>query len=316
MNEYFSSPPSLPPESPPDRPHRHWFYRFFFDTWWGPVVVWWTVALLNMILWVVSPFLGKFGTILETCCGGLLTITTLAVIIAWIKTLVARKGARAAGQFALGCLSMPVAAVLGSVALAIATPIAAQKTPGRNASHFTVLDRGVGPQLFQIEFTLHHYIPTEYDKAIVFPSGKRIGLFPDTGGNAPFAVYRLPTGEYYLVDSLRNLSYKNEYRVNAEAETVEMRSDDLWITIPDGTRMVTGGGGGSIIVQMEEGPEAVHKTSGNGSIIAKTDTGEKEVRDGVPIGDSLRDREFRGIVHPGCSLESPSQVADPLAEVP
>ena len=68
MNDSFSSPPSLPSSLPSDHPRRHRFYRFFFDTWWGPVVIWWTVALLNMILWVVSPFLGQFGTILETWC--------------------------------------------------------------------------------------------------------------------------------------------------------------------------------------------------------------------------------------------------------
>ena len=115
MNESFSSPPPLPPkESPLDHPRRHRLYRIFFDTWWGPVVVWWSVALLNMILWIVSPFLGKFGMILENCGGGLLTLTTLAVIIAWIKTLIARQGARAAGQFAIGCLSIPVVAILSS----------------------------------------------------------------------------------------------------------------------------------------------------------------------------------------------------------
>ena len=29
--------------------------RFFFETFWGPVIVWWAAALLNLAIWVVSP---------------------------------------------------------------------------------------------------------------------------------------------------------------------------------------------------------------------------------------------------------------------
>ena len=267
--------------------------RFFFETFWGPVIVWWAAALVNLAIWVVSPLLGKIGMRLEEGFGIVLALVTLAVVVAWAKTLFSRRWGRAAGQLALGCLSLPVFSIAGFLSMAASHAFAYSKSPESFARRFSVLDRGSGPQLFQIEFATYRVFPTEYDKSVVFPSGKRIGLVPDTGGNGPFALYRLPTGEYYLVDGLRLPSHRTEYRVNAPAETVEMRSGDCWIVIPDGTKSVTGFGGESICIQ--------------------TDGGEKWVHGGVPVGDSLRDREFRGIVHPDCRFEFASAVADPLA---
>ena len=268
--------------------------RFFFETFWGPVIVWWAAALLNLAIWVVSPLLGKIGMRLEEGFGIVLALVTLAVVVAWAKTLFSRRWGRAAGQLAVGGLSLPVFSIACLLSMAASHALAYSKSPESFARRFSVLDRGSGPQLFQIEFVLHRWLPTEYDKFVVFPSGKRIGLFPDTGGNGPFALYRLPTGEYDLVDGLRHPPHRNEYRVNASAETVEMRCGDCWIAIPDGAKSVTGFGGEDLSIQ--------------------TDDGEKWVRGGVPVGDSLRGREFRGIVHPDCRFEFASEVADPLAE--
>ena len=178
--------------------------RFFFETFWGPVIVWWAAALLNLAIWVVSPLLGKTGMRLEDVFGIVLALVTLAVVVAWAKTLFSRRWGRAAGQFAVGGLSLPVFSIACLLSMAASHALAYSKSPESFARRFSVLDRGSGPQLFQIEFVLHRWLPTEYDKSVVFPSGKRIGLFPDTGGNGPFALYRLPTGEYDLVDGLRH----------------------------------------------------------------------------------------------------------------
>ncbi len=48
---------------------------------------------------------------------------------------------------------------------------------------------------FFVEFRHSHPFLAEYDKRIVFNSGKAIGLWPGTGGAGPFAVYDLASGE-------------------------------------------------------------------------------------------------------------------------
>jgi len=70
----------------------------------------------------------------------------------------------------------------------------------------TAVANGAGQLEFKVEYRPAHPFLAEYDKCIIFPSGKRIGLWPDTGGAGAFAVYRLPAGEYYLVDGLTTSS--------------------------------------------------------------------------------------------------------------
>ena len=75
---------------------------------------------------------------------------------------------------------------------------------------------------FAVEYRPAHPFLAEYDKTVVFKSGKRIGVWMDTGGAGPFAVYRLQTGEYYLVDGLEFDFIRNDYRVNVTNETAEI----------------------------------------------------------------------------------------------
>ncbi len=52
-----------------------------------------------------------------------------------------------------------------------------------------------GKTAFSVEYINAHPFLAEYDKTIVFKSGKRIGVGMDTGGAGAFAGYRLGSGE-------------------------------------------------------------------------------------------------------------------------
>ena len=93
---------------------------------------------------------------------------------------------------------------------------------------------------FAVEYKRAKTLCAEYDKRIRFKSGKTVGIWPDTGGGGPFAVYALQDGEYYIVDGIEHGFLRNEYRVNCRNETVDMRYMDVWLRIPDGSLEITG----------------------------------------------------------------------------
>jgi hypothetical protein len=134
-----------------------------------------------------------------------------------------------------------------------------------------------------VKFRRSHPFLVEYDRWIVFPSGKRIGIWPDTGGAGAFAVYRLASGAYYLIDGLKFEYIRSEYRVDPAAETVEIMNGTRWIAIPDGASAVVG-----------------HSSD---SIIVKTKHGETTVGGGVPVGDSLAGRTYLGLAKPDGRFE-------------
>ena len=154
---------------------------------------------------------------------------------------------------------------------------------------------------FAVEYKPAHPFLAEYDKCVVFPSGKRIGVWPDTGGAGAFAVYRLPTGEYYLIDGLEHDFIRNDYRVNVTNETVEMMCDEVWVKIPDGSRGVTGGG-----VSTCNGEKHV-------GITVRTANGEKDVDGGTPVDDSLKGRVYVGLLYPKGDFEPGT--GDPFADI-
>ena len=142
---------------------------------------------------------------------------------------------------------------------------------------------GTEPLPFSVAFKPAHPFLAEYDRWIDFPSGKRIGIWMDTGGAGPFAVYRLASGAYYLIDGLKFEYIRSEYRVDPAAETVEIMNGTRWIAIPDGASAVVG-----------------HSSD---SIIVKTKHGETTVGGGVPVGDSLAGRTYLGLAKPDGRFE-------------
>ena len=92
---------------------------------------------------------------------------------------------------------------------------------------------------FAVEYKRAKTFCAEYDKRILFKSGKRVGLLVDTCGFGPFQVYRLKSGDYCLVDGFdRNMpaSFGDQsrwLRVNVENETVELKFGIGWFKIPE-----------------------------------------------------------------------------------
>ena len=275
--------------------------RFLFETVFGPFVFWCVAAGMFFASIILASPLGKFGAALGVIALVALVAMSLAVVAAFLLSLVRRRWKRAAGQFLLGIVGVVLFGIGLTVSWLAAAVIAHATSGGVRAQTAELSDGGSSGLAFKVEFHPTHPFLAEYSRSIVFPSGKRVGIYPDTGGAGPFAVYRLPTGEYYLVDGLKHDFVRSAYRVNVTNETVEMmvgRYDPGWIRIPDGTLEVVGGGGDFY---------------GNNHIRIKTESGETEVDGGTPVGDSLAERKYLGLLHQYGSFEAGD--GDPYADV-
>ena len=273
--------------------------RFLFETDYGPFVSWGTAALAFCAVVIVSAPLGKFGLALALAMLLVLVVLSLAAVVAFLFALIRCQWMRAIGQFCLGIIGIVLFFIAVPVSLVGSRIIAHLTSSDVRTAEVTdrtdVTDRTAPALTFKVEFRPSHLFLAEYDKCIVFQSGKRIGVWMDTGGAGAFAVYRLPTGEYYLVDGLKHDFIRNDYRVNVTNETVEIMCDETWIKIPDGTLAVVGRGGDSITV--------------------KTASGEKNVSDGngTSVGDSLKERVYLGLLRPNGRFVT--GMGDPYADV-
>ena len=267
--------------------------RFVFETAYGPFVAWCCTALLLFAVYAISPPLGRFGTALVNVMFVVQVIAAIVNIIALFKSLVEHQYGRALGQFLLGLAGLFLFG-FGLVFAFVAHGVVAHATSSGYAEVRSASVTNKTDALeFAVEYRPAHPFLAEYDKCVVFPSGKRIGVWMDTGGAGPFAVYRLPTGEYYLVDGLEHDFIRNDYRVNVTNETVEMMCDETWVKIPDNTLKVDG--------------------RSNDSISVKTGDGEKWADGGIPVGDSLKGRVYVGLLYPSGRFE-PGE-SDPFAEI-
>lgn len=92
---------------------------------------------------------------------------------------------------------------------------------------------------FAVEYKRAKTFCAEYDKRLLFKSGKRVGLLFNTCGFGPFRVYRLKTEDYCLVDGFdRNLpepfgDQSRYLRVNVKNEPVELKTGNGWFRIPE-----------------------------------------------------------------------------------
>ena len=261
------------------------FFRILFRTPWGAPLAFALCAVATL----VSGLFGftSAGDILSVFFALFLLASGLVLAAAFFVSLWQRAWGRAAAQLVLGLViavgfvvGLPVA-YFGSLAIANAVgwqyPWMGSEEPN-----------GVVP--FEVEYRRATTLPSEFDLRIAFVSGKRIGLVPDTGGHASLSVYALADGTHALADSAGGL-----YRVDAEAESVDMGTFGLWFRLPDGTAEVAG--------------------RGTHGITAKLENGEKmSVTEGVPIGTSLDGRRLLGQFVPGGKLLP--EADDWLAESP
>ena len=266
--------------------------RYVFETAFGPFVAWCSASLLLFAAHVMSPLLGKFGNAMSIMMLVVLALAALAGVIAFFISLNERKYGRAVVQFFLGIAGL-LLFCMGLAAATFASWHMSLATGSCGPPRYANLTNETGALEFAVEYKPAHPFLAEYDKCIVFPSGKRIVVWPDTGGAGAFAVYRLPTGEYYLVDGLEHDFIRSDYRVNTTNETVEMMCDETWVKIPDKTLKVDG--------------------SSSDSIFVKTEDGDKWVNGGTPVGDSLKGRVYVGLLYPKGDFEPGT--GDPFADI-
>ena len=267
--------------------------RFVFETAYGPFVAWCAAAFALLASVALSSPLGIVGSVLVWVMLAVFAVVTLAAIFAFFSALTNHRWGWALLQFFLGLVGAFLFAVGFVVAVIAGHGLSYATSTGGAAGCVTEAKDGADVLAFSVEYKPAHPFLAEYDKCVVFPSGKRIGVWMDTGGAGPFAVYRLPTGEYYLVDGLEHDFIRNDYRVNVTNETVEIMCDETWVKIPEGTLKVDGRSGDSIMV--------------------KTADGEKWAEGGMAVGDSLKGRVYVGLLYPSGRFE-PGE-GDPFMDI-
>ena len=267
--------------------------RFALKTAFGPFVVWCGTAFLLFAAYALSPVLGSFGIILTNMMVIMLLVAAVVNVAAIVISLVEHQSGRGLAQLLLALAGLPIF-FFGLLFSFVTEGVIAHATSSGYAEvQSTSVTNETAALEFAVEYKPAHPFLAEYDKCVVFPSGKRIGVWMDTGGAGAFAVYRLPTGEYYLVDGLEHDFIRNDYRVNTTNETVEMMCDETWVKIPDKTLKVDG--------------------SSSDSIFVKTEDGEKSVNGGTPVGDSLKGRVYVGLLYPKGDFEPGT--GDPFADI-
>jgi len=195
------------------------FRRILFETWYGACIVWLALGAVTLV------FCGLIGPCrrLAILVNGILFVHALIGVVmpaAVVFSLVKRRWGCALGQFLL-----MIVATAGYLA-AFAVVSVALMFSDRNMKDFERTERPwYGTEAnetlpFAVEFRAAHPFLAEYDRRIVFKSGKSVDLTPDTGGAGDFAVYALKDGSYYLMDCLDRDELRSEYLVNTKAETV------------------------------------------------------------------------------------------------
>ena len=156
---------------------------------------------------------------------------------------------------------------------------------------------------FTVEFRTAHAFLAEYDRRIVFKSGKHVNLWPDTGDAGKFALYRLADGSYYLVDGLRFSANRCEYHVDTSGENVDLVKRGFFYRIPE--RGILAGVGWS---DQDNDMMTLSMVDENANDL----NGECEyVRvKGRSVGDVLTKRRFLGFVDTHGSFSSSTD--DPL----
>lgn len=273
--------------------------EFLSRTGLGLFLVWGCAAVIFLVAVVSFPLLGKASVVAGFAATGVLAVASLWYALVFLVTLAERQWRKAAIMFVVGGVGACLFAVGFGFAAAFNFWSEVENwDKGKEKPRLVGVPGEDGKMAFSVEYINAHPFLAEYDKTIVFKSGKRIGVCMDTGGAGPFAVYRLPTGEYYLVDGLKHNFIRNDYRVNVTNETVEMMTGDaFWIRIPDGTLAVVGSGGDSISVRTAD--EECKNVEGQLA----------------PAGDSLSRRKYLGLTHPRGEFEKSDDCRDPYAGI-
>ena len=273
---------------------------FVFETANGPFATWCCVALTLFAVFAMSPMLGVVGTVI---IGVLLIVQVLAAIaylIAFFISINEAKWMRALWQFLSGIAGIAFF-VFGAAFAHVAKGVVNYAIWGTYEDGRRVSIASETSDLeFAVEYSLAHLFFAEYNKAIVFESGKRICLKTDTGGAGPFAVYNIGTNKYYLVEGLEHRFMRSDYIVDVADESVcVMVDEDLWANIPVEAQSINGGYSYGLTIT--------------------TSTGDTEVKDLKKITGVLSNRRYLGLVCPNGEFEKALQgvegAYDPYKEI-
>ncbi len=210
--------------------------QILFDTVWGAPAAFASALFLYDIRFIFrGPLLhGWKGVdcVLEIANDGYLLLCAVILLASFVLLLVRRRwwalaqlGLVLGILFAFGLLQVPVA---------LASAYVSYHGPGGRDWHATPAD---APFPFAIECRRNNPVAVEYDKRVAFPSGKRVGLYLDTGGYARTTVHAIGSGGYALVEGG---TPPHTYRVDPGAETVEVLIDRHWYRLPDGETPIAG----------------------------------------------------------------------------
>ena len=162
------------------------------------------------------------------------------------------------------------------------------------ATHTWTIGRVTETLPFAVEYKRAKTMCAEYDKRLLFKSGKCIGLPLDTCGFGPFQVYRLKSGDYCLVDGFDRKSPKSFgdqsrwLRVNIEKETVELKHGIGWFKIPE-EGYVRGWGGSP-----DDLSHFGFDMYPGGNLNSQ---GWHVMVSGTPVGDSLDEKKLIGTIN-------------------
>jgi hypothetical protein len=320
-------------------------FRLLFDTAWGPAAIWGASAVPFLLVLVsacpIDDLCGRTTVrVLHVLALLPLLACTVGAAAASVRALLQRRRLRAFVQLLSGGGVAAAFAFALFPAVFLSSVLVRHMPGGRWSWHavpgtpfpFALEYRPVHPLLeeygkrlfvsfrcecrsvrfsialpFQSSDRAFRLFVSKHEKRIVFPRGKRFGLWRDWGGDAAdFAAYALPDGSFFLVDGAFRLADGKFdlvddwwygplffYRIDPAAETVEVLGDDEWMALPPDCREITGRWGNAITVE--------------------TPSGERKIEGGRADDGAFEARRYLGLVTPGAFYPD---APDPLASPP
>lgn len=248
-------------------------FRFLIERWYGACVAWLALGALTLAIeYVFGPY-SRFEDFVSSCIWAHASVGVI-MLAAVVGSLVKRRWRRAIGQLLLTVVSA-IGYVVAFVVITVMVSFSDRSMKGFDREQQPWYGTGRCAEMpFSVEYRVSHPFLAEYDRRIVFESGKAISLNCDTGGAGDFAVYVLNDGSFYLLDCFNFIQHRSEYRVDVKAETVERKGSDVWLRIPDGALEV--------------------KSWSDSSLSVKTPEGERTSETGTPIADTLNGSRYLG----------------------
>ena len=152
--------------------------EFLSRTGLGMFLVWGCAAVLFLVAIVGSSFWGKAGVAVGVAATVVFAGTSLWYVLVFLVTLAKRQWKKSAIMFVSGGVGACLLVVGFGFAMALNFWSAAENwEKGKEKPRLADVPGEDGKTVFSVEYIHAHPFLAEYDKTIVFKSGKRIGGF-------------------------------------------------------------------------------------------------------------------------------------------